>query len=211
MSEDPQPVDLSSSRLLPLKIACLVVLVLLLWADLWSKSYMQDLLGMTTDKPTGEREVDVVDGFIKWQGAWNPGVTFGLAGNRTTEILALTIVATLALFVWFLGTRSRSTLLHVGLAMILSGALGNLYDRLQWHKVRDFILVYYEPWEFTWPNFNVADSGIVTGVILVIWDSLFGIGAKEAHAKAMLRDAEKKRRKEAKQIARDQERAEESA
>ncbi len=194
---------------MPLKITCLVVLVLLLAADLWSKAYMQEALGMTTDKPGGEVEIDVIDGFVKWQGAWNPGVTFGLAGNRTTEILALTIIATIALFAWFLGTRSRSTLLHVGLAMILSGALGNLWDRVNWHKVRDFILVYYEPWDFTWPNFNIADSAIVVGVIFVIWDSLFGVGAKEAHAKAELRTAEKKRRQAEKQRVRDKERAEE--
>ncbi len=44
--------------------------------------------------------------------------------------------------VWLLATRRRSVLLHIALGMVLAGALGNLYDRFHWHKVRDFFLVY---------------------------------------------------------------------
>lgn len=174
----------SRSRLLPLKLGCLAVLVVVCALDLWSKARMQDLLGLVPGQGRGAREVDVLPGFLAWQGTWNPGVTFGLAPNQTNLIMLLTGIATVGLLVWFLGTRSPSRCLNLGLALILGGALGNLYDRWNWGQVRDFVLVYVgdldDPDKWTWPNFNVADSGIVVGVGLVLWDALFGHGAKVA-------------------------------
>ena len=73
---------------------------------------------------------------------------------------------------WLVLTRTTSRLFHVGLAMILGGALGNLYDRFMWQEVRDFVVVYYWPGK-EWPAFNVADSMIVVGVILILWRELF--------------------------------------
>lgn len=175
-------------RLTKLKLWCFVLLVTVLVLDLWSKAHMQSILGLTPDPDVkvSARAIDVIPGFLAWQGTWNPGVTFGILPGETTLILVLTGVATVALFIWLAGTRSRSKCLHVGLAIILAGAIGNLYDRILWNKVRDFILVYLgdlpSP-SWTWPNFNVADMGIVCGVILVLWDALFGLGAQEAKAK----------------------------
>lgn len=184
----------SPSRLKVLKIVGLVIFALILVADLWSKSYMQDLLGLEPDPEVqrSARTIIVIEGLLAWQGTWNPGVTFGMFAGETTMILLLTGVATLALFVWFLGTKLPSKSLHVGLGLILAGAIGNLYDRMQWDKVRDFILFYSgdvdnpDRWGifglqvWPWPNFNIADAGIVCGVILVLWDALFGLGAKDA-------------------------------
>ena len=104
---------------------------------------------------------------------------------------------------WFLGTSSRSRSLHAGLSLILAGAVGNLYDRIRWDQVRDFVLFYsgeisdpdvvhilgVKLWP--WPNFNVADAGIVCGVILVLWDALFGMGAKEARERYLAKQAAK--------------------
>ncbi len=177
-----------------LKIICIVLLLVMLGLDLWTKADMQERLGLVPGRPVGARQIDVIPGFLAWQGTWNPGVTFGLAPNKTNLILGLTGVATLGLMIWFLGTRSRSRALNVGLALILSGALGNLYDRWNWGQVRDFVLVYIgklEAPDWTWPNFNVADSGIVCGVILVLWDALFGYSAKEAKAAALRAKMEK--------------------
>ena len=180
------------SRLKVLKIVGLVIFAVVLVADLWSKSYMQDTLGLVHGHPVSARTIVVIDGLLAWQGTWNPGVTFGAFAGQTVIILILTGLATLALFVWFLGTKLPSKALHVGLSLILAGAVGNLYDRMQWDKVRDFILLYSgdisnpDVWApfgiriWPWPNFNVADAGIVCGVILVLWDALFGLGAKDA-------------------------------
>lgn len=170
-------------RLRRLKFASLALLIVALVSDLWSKAYMQDLLGLVQGHPRSARQIDVIPGFLAWQGTWNPGVTFGLAAHQTGLILALTGLATVLLLVWLVATRLPSRALHVGLGLILSGAIGNLYDRSQYNEVRDFVLVYLGDLEspsWTWPNFNVADSCIVVGVGLVVWDALFGMSARVA-------------------------------
>jgi signal peptidase II len=186
------PDRVAGKRLVKLKVACAILFAVWLAFDLWSKADMQERLALVPGQPRSAHQIDVVPGFLAWQGTWNPGVTFGFAPRQTKLILALTGVATIALLAWFTGTRSRSRCLHVGLALILAGAIGNLYDRWQWGEVRDFILVYLGELEkptWTWPNFNVADSGIVVGVGLVLWDALFGLGAKEAKQAAARRKA----------------------
>jgi signal peptidase II len=158
-----------------LKVWALVVMAVLLVADLVSKDLLQEALILRAGR-NGEREIDVIPGFFALQGTWNPGVTFGLARGLTWQILVLTSAATLGLLTWLLATRHPSRLLHLGLGLIISGALGNLYDRLRWSEVRDFFLIYLgklEKPDWTWPNFNVADACIVLGVGFVIWDALF--------------------------------------
>ncbi len=178
-----QPPASTFRQLLTLKVFALIVLGVFLALDLWTKADMQERLGMVDGHGRGAREIDVVPGFLAWQGTWNPGVTFGLAKDQTNLILLLTSLATVLLLIWLVATRVPGRLLHLGLSLILSGAIGNLYDRQQFGKVRDFILVYLgdlEQPDWTWPNFNVADACIVVGVSLVIWDALFGLGAKIA-------------------------------
>ena len=165
------------SRLWRLKVLSLVLLVVGLVVDLGSKFLLQEHLNLKPGDHLGTPRQDLIPGFFALEGLWNPGVTFGLAPGHTTEILLLTSVATLALLTWLLATRSASRLLHVGLGLIISGALGNLYDRMRWHEVRDFFLVYLgdvNNTSWTWPNFNVADSCIVVGVGLVVLEALFG-------------------------------------
>jgi signal peptidase II len=183
VSDAPTPSPASRAGVRKLKIICAVLLLCVVALDLWSKGWMQDHLGMVPGQRKSARVVEVISGFLAWEGTWNPGVTFGLAPYQTNLILGLTGIATLLLLIWFLGTRSRGKALHVGLALILAGAVGNFYDRWTFGEVRDFVLVYtgtLEERSFEWPNFNVADSGIVCGVVLVMWDALFGYSAKQA-------------------------------
>ena len=60
----------------------------------------------------------------------------------------------------------------LALALILGGALGNVIDRIWFGHVIDFIQLYYRDWY--WPAFNLADSAITVGAVLLIWDALFG-------------------------------------
>ncbi len=165
-----------------LKVLAILIVVVGVAADLWTKAEMQDRLGMRPDQPhASEREIHVVPGFFKLAGNWNTGVTFGMAAGWTQPILLFTCAASVGILAWLLLTRSRSRALHVALALILSGALGNLYDRWTWHKVRDFLVVYWkDPSIWQWPAFNVADSLIVSGVILILWLELFGRRAEPA-------------------------------
>lgn len=74
----------------------------------------------------------------------------------------------LALLVWLLRLPRQEWLTGLGLALILGGAIGNLIDRVQLGYVVDFVDVYYKDWHY--PAFNVADSAITCGVILLLLD-----------------------------------------
>jgi signal peptidase II len=78
----------------------------------------------------------------------------------------LTLVAITGVLVYSWRTPANQTLLQVALSLILAGALGNLYDRVLYGYVIDFIEVYYRT--YRWPSFNVADSAITTGVGLLV-------------------------------------------
>jgi signal peptidase II len=65
---------------------------------------------------------------------------------------------------------ARLTLTTLGLALVLGGALGNVHDRIAYGSVVDFIEVHI--FSYHWPDFNVADSAIVTGACLLLLDSL---------------------------------------
>jgi len=86
------------------------------------------------------------------------------------SIVAVLVSIGILWYQWVLPARGCRTLAF-GLALILSGAIGNLIDRVMFGYVVDFILVYYEEW--AWPAFNVADSAITVGVVLVLFDSFF--------------------------------------
>lgn len=165
-----------SARLWRWKVAGLLIVAAGIVGDLWTKDLMQRLLGMTPEQPHGsERQIEVIDGFFRFAGNWNTGVTFGMAAGLTQPILLFTMVASLGIGAWLVLTRSPSRVLHVALSLILAGAIGNLYDRWRWKMVRDFILVYWkDPSVWQWPAFNVADSMIVVGVSLILWLELFG-------------------------------------
>ncbi len=86
-------------------------------------------------------------------------------------ILALVISAVLS--VWLARLQKHETLLAVALSLVLGGAIGNLIDRLAYGYVIDFLDVYYNTWH--WPAFNIADSAITLGVMLMLAES-FGLG-----------------------------------
>lgn len=113
----------------------------------------------------------VVTSFFNLTLAFNPGAAFsflaGADGWQRWLFTAIAIAASAAI-VWLL-SRGGSTLYNLGLASILGGALGNLWDRLTIGNVVDFLLFHYQNW--AWPAFNVADSAITCGAALLIYDS----------------------------------------
>lgn len=83
----------------------------------------------------------------------------------------LAAVVSLVLLVWLIRLPRSEWLTAVSLALIIGGAIGNLIDRIQLGYVVDFIDVYYKDWHY--PAFNVADSAITVGVIILLLDGLF--------------------------------------
>ena len=103
--------------------------------------------------------------------AFNKGAAFSMFANADGwQHWFFAIVAVVAsLFIVWLLKRGGSAMYCAGLALILGGALGNLWDRLTIGKVVDFLLFHYQGW--AWPAFNVADSAICVGAALLIVDS----------------------------------------
>ncbi|MBY5942463.1 signal peptidase II [Halomonas sp. DP5N14-9] len=85
---------------------------------------------------------------------------------------AIAVAATVGLTIWMHRLRRDEKLLGACLALIIGGALGNLYDRLVHGYVVDFLSFHAAGWYY--PAFNVADIGITLGAIGLIWESIFG-------------------------------------
>ena len=83
-------------------------------------------------------------------------------------LIGVSCVVSVFIVVWMYQSISKSKCLLAGLSLILGGALGNLWDRLSLGYVVDFIEVYYK--DLYWPAFNIADSAITIGAILLILD-----------------------------------------
>jgi len=104
--------------------------------------------------------------FLSEAGGWQRWFFAGLA-------LAISVV----IAVWLTRLKKHETLLAVALALVLGGAVGNLIDRLAYGYVIDFLDVYYESWH--WPAFNIADSAITLGVVLMLAESFGLVHPKE--------------------------------
>jgi signal peptidase II len=117
----------------------------------------------------------VIPGFFEIVHSQNRGAAFGLFGGvgggwRSQALVLLTAAAVAAVTLVLWRSARLEKRLAWGLALILGGAAGNLFDRLAWGRVTDFLLFYLGPYQ--WPAFNVADSAIVIGSGLVAWDAL---------------------------------------
>lgn len=103
---------------------------------------------------------------------FNTGAAFSFlataAGWQRWFFVAIAMIASIVIVL--LLKRGGSAFYRTGLVLILGGALGNLCDRLVIGKVVDFLLFHYAGWAY--PAFNVADSAITVGAVLVILDSL---------------------------------------
>jgi len=159
----------------------LAILVVGLSLDLGTKSWIFERLGLPGENATWW----IVDDVFGFQTSLNQGALFGMGQGKVHLFALFSFVAIGGILVWLLFFRALSSLfLTVVLGMLSAGILGNLYDRLGLHglkwddapvyAVRDWILVMIGHWP--WPNFNIADSLLVCGAILL---ALFAFFSKE--------------------------------
>jgi signal peptidase II len=113
----------------------------------------------------------VIPGFFDIVHSQNRGVAFGFLNDSTSEwrtvllvAFALVAVGFVAVTLWQSARMDRLSL--YGLGLILGGAAGNLFDRIRWGRVTDFLEFYIG--DYHWPTFNVADSAIVVGSGLLL-------------------------------------------
>jgi signal peptidase II len=120
--------------------------------------------------------IPIIPHFLRLTHWTNEGAAFSLFADSASPnavrwaLVAFTIAAALAIFVVLLRLGSQFTLTTVALALILGGALGNVHDRILYGSVIDFIEVHI--FSYHWPDFNVADSSVVTGACMLLLDSL---------------------------------------
>ena len=125
----------------------------------------------------------VIPGYLNIIFSRNPGIAFSFfsdaSSHRTRYLLIAGSVVIIAVIAWMLvSTRHLNVASAAGLALLLAGAAGNVTDRIVHGAVTDFIQVYvkFVPWHVLnpWPTFNVADSAVTAGAILIVADVLFG-------------------------------------
>ncbi|WP_456414901.1 signal peptidase II [Thiolapillus sp.] len=101
---------------------------------------------------------------------FNPGAAFSFlsdaGGWQRMFFIVLTSLIAIGLVIWLMCLRRGERLTGIALGMILGGALGNLIDRVRLGKVVDFLDFYWREWH--WPAFNVADSAITVGVVIML-------------------------------------------
>jgi signal peptidase II len=122
----------------------------------------------------------------------NPGAAFSLFNDSSSParvrwmLLVFSLLAAVAVLVALLKIGRKITPTAVALALILGGALGNAYDRLRFGYVIDFLEVHII--HYHWPDFNVADSAIVVGGILLVFDALFSGKEQAAVGEPVIRN-----------------------
>jgi signal peptidase II len=152
-------------------LACAAVAVI---ADQASKYYMVERVfrpeGVTETPFLSPVVIDILPVF-QFRLSWNEGISFSLFSSSDARwaLVALTSVITVILFTWM--WRTPRGWLQIGLGLIVGGALGNIIDRVSVGAVADFLHVYWQDWHF--PTFNIADSCITVGAIIVLLDALF--------------------------------------
>jgi len=140
----------------------LLVLVL----DQASKVYFEGALSLY-------QQIVVIPDYFSWTLAYNTGAAFSFladsSGWQRWLFALIALVVSAVLVVWLKRLGRGETWLAIALALVLGGALGNLYDRIVLGHVVDFILVHWQNrWYF--PAFNLADSAITVGAVMLALD-----------------------------------------
>ncbi len=174
------------------------VVVALVVLDLWSKSAVFAWLdagarpaSMVFLADTGHWRQTIpfdqpADWWLAFMPSRNPGAAFGQLHEWPWLLVVGRILAVCVLT--FLLFRPQPRVVRVALVLVLSGAVGNLYDNLfleappdhPFGEVRDFIDVYFAFKEWHFPTFNVADSCISVGAVLLLLSSFFGEAEEQA-------------------------------
>ena len=120
--------------------------------------------------------IQIIPGFFRIIHAENPGAAFGIFADSPSQwklgmLIGFSVIALVIVSAMLWKNSHTMTSTGIGLALILGGAAGNLWDRLVSHQVVDFLLFYVGPHQ--WPAFNVADSAIVAGAGLLVIEIMF--------------------------------------
>jgi signal peptidase II len=154
----------NSARASYLLIALIVVLL-----DRWTKHMVAQRIRLYA-------HIQIIPGFFQLTHTENTGAAFSLFADspghwKTAMLIAFSVIALLVVSVLLWKNSPGQVVTGIGLSLIMGGAVGNLWDRLARGRVVDFLLFYVK--RYQWPVFNLADSAIVVGAGLLVWEILF--------------------------------------
>ena len=141
------------------------LIVVIVALDQWSKWAIKTSFNLYQSKP-------VIQDLLHFTYVTNDGMAFGLSfpgGRHVLLIMTILLTGFIVGFLW--KEKNGHPLIKYGLALILSGAIGNLIDRLLYGKVVDFLDLMIG--NFHWYIFNIADSSVTIGMILFIIHSIY--------------------------------------
>jgi signal peptidase II len=153
-----------------MKIKYYLITVLIFAADYITKQIASAKLS------TSPRDAyKVISGFLSLSLAENSGVAFGLfddlqSGWKPYVLAAIAMAAIAVILIYSMHTSRDRKLLQIALAITMGGILGNLVDRISHGFVVDFIDCHIN--KFHWPTFNIADSAITVGIVLLLIDTV---------------------------------------
>jgi signal peptidase II len=153
----------------PKRLRWLVLTLAVVFLDRISKAAIEA-------KTTEGWRCEVVHNFVYLVHSRNPGIAFSIFANSGTHWVRYLLIAgslvVIAILAWYLVAGAGvSTRAAAGLALLLGGAAGNLADRILHGAVTDFFEVLYGSYRY--PAFNVADSAITIGAVLILVDIFF--------------------------------------
>jgi signal peptidase II len=164
------------------------IFVLVILFDQVTKYWARVRYSLPSGEPDYYLSTHVIGEWLQFRLVYNYGAAFGTRPqgilpfmNPTTFFLVMTVVAMacLGFYYYKLGPKEKSA--RFGVLLILAGALGNLIDRMSMHKVTDFIDAGIPGFSPRWPVFNIADSSVFIGILLMLIPPFFS-GKKETPA-----------------------------
>lgn len=160
------------------KLGWLWLSVVVIALDQLTKLYFESVL-------TLYQQIVIIPDYFSWTLAYNTGAAFSFladaAGWQRWFFAVVALAVSIMLVIWMKGLKQHEHWLAIALALVLGGALGNLFDRVVYGHVIDFILVHWQQrWYF--PAFNLADSAITVGAIMLALDMFRSKPSKEAEA-----------------------------
>ncbi len=130
----------------------------------WLTSFGQERLGYVSES---------VIPFFNLTMVWNTGISFGLFSNNAQMgvyiLSAVSVIISIFFLIWVL--KTPYSLIRLSGIIVIAGAMGNVWDRLRFGGVIDFLDFYVGSWHY--PAFNIADSCIVIGVLLIMFNGIW--------------------------------------
>src|SRR3984957_2861908 len=158
----------------------LLIVVVVVVLDRWTKHLVELRIRLYAT-------IQVIPGFFRLTHTENTGAAFSLFADssapwKTGLLIAFSGIALVVVSVLLWKNERAHVATGVGLALIMGGALGNLWDRLVRGRVIDFLLFYFK--RYQWPVFNLADSAIVIGAGLLVLEVLFQKSSEPVEVRA---------------------------